>query len=132
MINASKMYSEVELTTDIMTASSHRLIELLFNKYMQKLELAKNFILNKDYISKSQSIQRAFEILQYLRNCLNYESTRSLELVKLLDSIYEYAQKQLLEADRTNEVACIEEARKIISEVKMGWEGIKNAEKAPA
>lgn len=128
MSNASKEYGEIELTTDIMTASSHRLIELLFNKFLQKIEVAKHSMQEKQFIKKSEAIQRAFDILQHLRLCLNHENPKSQELARLLDSIYAYAQSKLFEANMNNDVAYIEEARKVIVEVKTAWETMQQKE----
>lgn len=132
MVNASKAYSEIEITTDVMTASNHRLIELLFNKCLQRIEMAKHFMAEKEFIKKSESIQKAFNIIQHLRQCLNHDDPKTQEIARLLDSLYAYAQSKLFEANMKDNLTYIEEAKKIIVEIKSGWEGIKQEEKNPA
>lgn len=123
MIN-HKIYDEIELTSDVMSASNHRLIALLFNKYMQRIHHAELSMNEKHYEKKAREIVGALQILQYLRNCLDYRNDQSKELVVLLDSLYAYAQRNLTEANIHNDLSYLNEAKKVIEEVKAGWDGI--------
>jgi flagellar secretion chaperone FliS len=128
MSNTCNVYSEIELTTDVMTASNHRLISLLFDKCMRKMESAKHFIGNRNIEKKGECIQGALDILQYLRHCLNHQSEKSKDLAAQLDSIYTYAQRKLMDANMQNEVAYLNDAQKVIAEVQSGWDGMRDKE----
>ncbi len=126
MSNNYKLYSEIELSSEVMSASAHRLVQLLFNSCLQRIELAKNFMVEKNPKKKCESIEKAMDIVEYLRGCLNHQDQKSQELATLLDAIYAYAQKNLLEAHINDDAVYLEEAKKVIADVKSGWDGIEN------
>lgn len=124
MNTAFQTYNEIELSTDVMTASSHRLIQLLFNKCLQNMELAKIYIEKKDILKKCQSISKAMYIINYLRACLNFKDKTAYELSTLLDSIYKFIEKELLEANLRNDIDFLNRAINLLSTIKAGWDGI--------
>jgi|SRR5579883_702950 flagellar protein FliS len=124
MSNANDAYSEIEISTDVLTASSHRLIQLMFEKCAQHIELSKTYILVNDIPKKLHSISKAMDILEYLRMCLNHQDEKASELSSLLDSLYAYLQKNLVQANANNDIQCLDEAKKILTELKSGWDGI--------
>lgn len=124
MSNANEAYSEIELSTDVLTASSHRLIQLMFEKCAQHIELSKTFILVNDIPKKCHSISKALDIIEYLRLCLNHQDEKASELSALLDSLYAYLQKNLVQANVNNDIQYLDEAKKILTELKTAWDGI--------
>lgn len=124
MKNFGQAYSEIGIESDVMSASSHRLIQLLLDKCLQHIEVSKTYIMANDISSKSQSISKALAITEYLRLCLNHTDEEVKKLSELLDSLYSYMQKNLVQANMKNDVQCLEEAKKVIREVKEGWDGI--------
>ncbi len=117
-------YNDIELSTDVMTASSHRLIQILINKCLQNMELAKIYIEKKDVIKKCQSISKAMYIINYLRACLNFKDKTTYELSTLLDSIYKFIEKELLDANMYNDFDHLNQAISLLTTIKSGWDGI--------
>lgn len=124
MKRMNEAYNIIGVETDVMTASNHRLIQLLMDKCLQHIELSKMFIETKDVPSKSQSINKALDIIEYLRVCLNHNDERAKKLSSMLDGLYAYLQKNLLQANMNNDVSFLDEAKKILTTIKEGWDGI--------
>lgn len=124
MNNPFQVYSDIELSSDIMTASNHRLIQLLFEKCLQQIQMAKMHIMNKDLKQKHQAISRAMDIVTYLRSILNVTDQHTQELAKLLDTVYEAVGKGLLYATLNDDVDYLDHAYKLLTTVKSGWDGI--------
>lgn len=127
MINANKAYSDIEISTDVLTASSHRLIQLMLDKCAQHIELTKTYIMVNDISKKAHSISKALDIVEYLRLCLNHDDEKAKELSALLDSLYAYMQENLMQANVTNNIKFLDEAKKVLMEIKSGWDGISES-----
>lgn len=119
-----KEYEEIELNTEIMTASSHKLIQLLINKCMQEINTAQIHIENKDITKKLKSISKAMDIIGYLRMCLKFDDKNAHELALQLDAIYDYMERTLLQANIDNDVKLLNDAKRALVNIKEGWDGI--------
>ena len=124
-----EVYQDIELTTEVMNASEHRLIQMLMVKCLQKIRLAKTYITKENLKQKHKAINHAADIIAYLRTCLNFEDPTAIEMSKLLDSIYEYLAKSLLAATLKNDVQYLELAEKALANIKLGWDGIAEEDK---
>lgn len=120
----TELYSDIELTTEVMTASSHRLIQMLIDKCLQQVRLAKTFITEKDIHKKHKAISKAADIINYLRTCLNFDDEKARDLSNLLDSIYIFIEKSLLEASLKNDVWYLDQSETVLTILKSGWDGI--------
>jgi flagellar protein FliS len=125
MPNATKEYSQIGLTTEVSTASNHRLIQLMLDKCLQHIITAKVSLIEKDVAKKCQSISKAMDIIGYLRVCLNFKDKEAVQLSKLLDSIYEYLERTLLHANMYNDASLLDEAKSRLQDIKSGWDKIK-------
>lgn len=126
MSNSYQSYHDVGVSTEVMSASSHQLIQLMFDKCLSHIDLARNYMLSHDALKKRQSITKALDIVEYLRMCLNHKDEKSQELSSLLDSLYVYMQRNLLKANLSDDMVSLEEARKVLDNIKSGWDGIGN------
>lgn len=124
MNRLNQAYSEMELSSDVLSASSYRLIQLMLDKCLHHIELSKSCILSNDIPRKCISISKALDIAEYLRICLNHDDERTKELSRLLDSLYIYLQQNIVQANIHNDVQCLDEAKKILGEIKTGWDAI--------
>lgn len=124
MINSSEVYQDIGLSTDVMSASSHRLIQLLMDKCLYHIRNAKIFITQENISKKHFAISKAKDIVSYLRACLNVENADTQELTKLLDVVYAFIEKSLLNATLHNEVTYLEQSDQVLSTVKSGWDGM--------
>ena len=117
-------YAEISVTTDVMNATSHRLIQLLFEKCLLQMQLAKIHIQEGDVIKKCHAITKAMDIIGYLRMCLNQENKDTMELSKSLDLLYYFIERKLLDANIQNNADCLEQAKTVLASIKSGWDGI--------
>lgn len=124
MKNLGQAYNDVGIESDVMSASGHRLIQLMLDKCLQHIELSKMYILANDIPKKAQSLAKAQDITDYLRLCLNHEDERAKKLSGMLDALYVYLQQNLIQANIKNDVSSLDEAKKILSDIKEGWDGI--------
>lgn len=121
-----EQYRNIELSTEVMSASSHRLIQLLFEHVLQHIRLAKLSIANSDSKQKCKHLDRAHNICEYLRLCLIAEDKKTQELAELLTGIYIRCEKNFFYAALQNDVTFLDEATLMLTNVKEGWDGIQS------
>lgn len=124
MPTSTNTYLDIELSTEVESASSHRLIQLLIDKCMQHLLNAKNATIANDLKHKNYAITRANNIVGYLRACLNLENDTTKELATQLDELYAFMENRLLYATLKNQSEYLEQAEIVLSNIKAGWDGI--------
>ena len=118
------MYSDIELDTEVMGASPHRLVQMLIDKCLQRIQLAKTAIENKDIKQRHYAISKASETVDYLRLCLNFEDEKARELSQQLDNVYVILQTCLLHATLENNIAYLNTGIIVISNIKEAWDKI--------
>lgn len=123
-MNNVSQYRDIEIDTEVMTASPHRLIQMLVDKCLQQIQLAKMFILNKDIKQKHQVIAKANAIVDYLRLCLNVEDEKAQALSMQLSTLYTFLEKNLLYATLEHNIDYLDQAYLVLSNIKEGWDGI--------
>ena len=119
-----KEYSDIELSTEILTASGHRQIQLLIDKCLQHIQSAKQFIIEKQTAKKHEAIAKALNILTYMRSILNYQNTEAKVLSTLLAVIYASSEKNLAIANLKNDPSYLDHVQTALSGIKEGWDGI--------
>lgn len=117
-------YRDIELNTEIMTASKHRQIQMLFDKCFQQIYSAKIFLAENNVSKKLKSVANALDIIGYLRCCLNFTDPKALEMSNLLNSLYAYSEKKLVLGNLKNDPTFFDQALSVLSEIKTGWDGI--------
>lgn len=118
------IYNQIELESEVMSASRHRLVQLLLNKCLQQINLAKDHMSAKEVSGKNHCISRANEIVGYLRTTLNFEHEEARKLSELLDSLYARVEKNFFFATLENDEKYLNQAYVIMKSVKDGWDGI--------
>lgn len=121
-------YNDIQVETDVMSASNYRLIQLLMEKCLQHIAAAKIHMDSNDLMQKHTAIKKSLDILDYLRICLNFKEPKAHEISSQLDALYAYLEKNLVQANIDNNVTYLDEATQLLSTIKEGWDGI--AEKA--
>lgn len=117
-------YEDIQLTSEVMESSSHRLIQLLINRCLQHIRIAKQSIIEKNFDKKFQSISSAREIIEHLNSSLNFKDEKAQEIASLLQIVYNFIEKSLLQAAWKNDTEYLDEAEKVLSTIKSGWDGI--------
>lgn len=124
MKNATQAYRDVEVNSEVASASNHRLIQLLMEKCLEKMTEAENSITNNDVITRCKAISKVMDILGYLRACLSFKDEATTEMSNLLDSIYDFLERNMLMANMKNDVEYIQQCKRILKNVKSGWDSI--------
>jgi flagellar protein FliS len=108
--------------TDILTGDPKRLVILCYDGAIESLNLAKAKYLSEDYMAKGLAVQKALDIIDYLREILDFE--KGGEIAKLLDQIYNFMIRHILKSDRERNVNGFQEVIKMLEELKSAWEEI--------
>jgi flagellar protein FliS len=122
-MNGLQAYQRVNTQTSITDADPHKLIQLLYNGALERINMAKAKIQQKDYGAKAQLINKAIEIVGGLRSFLDFE--KGGELALRLESLYDYMERTMLEASAKNDIAKLDEVANLLRSVKEGWDGIR-------
>ncbi|MBJ6137377.1 flagellar export chaperone FliS [Marinobacter litoralis] len=122
-MNGLQAYQRVNAQTSITDADPHRLIQLLYNGAIDRINMAKAKLQAKDYYGKSQLINKAIEIVGGLRSFLDFE--KGGELASQLEALYDYMERTLLEASAKNDMAKLDEVISLLRSIKEGWDGIR-------
>lgn len=124
MKHQPKLYSDIELTSEVASASPHRLIQMLLDHALQQIRLAKMALNNKQAKEKFIYLNRARDICEYLRICLMANDQKSKDLVKLLTIIYSRCERNLVVAALKNDTSYLDDTHMMLSNIKEGWDGI--------
>ncbi|WP_457666125.1 flagellar export chaperone FliS [Thiolapillus sp.] len=120
--NAANHYSQVDTYTGVSGADSHRLVLMLLNGALSNIAVAKGSIERKDVVVKGESIGQAISIINGLRASLDLDLGG--ELAANLDSLYDYMERRLLEANLKSDESILAEVSSLLHEIKEGWMGI--------
>ncbi|WP_100639388.1 flagellar export chaperone FliS [Marinobacter salexigens] len=122
-MNGLQAYQRVNTQTSITDADPHRLIQLLYNGALERINMAKARMQAKDYEGKGNLISKAIEIIGGLRGFLDFE--KGGELAARLEGLYDYMERTLLEASAKNDMTKLDEVADLLRSIKDGWDGIR-------
>ena len=113
-------YARVGVETSVNAASAHKLIELLFDGFMDAIVLARGAMRAKQIETKGKAIGRAGRIVEEgLKAGLNLEAGG--RLAADLDSLYAYIGLRLLQANLRNDGAALDECVRLIAPLRDAW-----------
>ncbi len=119
---ALNRYRSVGTQSAVEGASPHRLIAMLMDAAMAKLATALGHMRRGEIGPKGESIGAAISIIGGLQSSLNRDLGG--EIAENLDHLYDYMQERLLEATRRNDPVPLEEVRRLLGQIKDGWDRI--------
>jgi len=108
------------------TASVAELVVLLYRRAVQVLEEAEEAIRTRDVPRAHARLVYAQEIVSELMASLNLEVG---ELAHQLWSIYDYAQRRLIEANVRKDAAVVAEVRGLLASLLEAWEQVAAQER---
>ena len=120
--NSVSQYSSVNSYTGVTDANPHQLVQMLLDGALGKLSAVKGLIERNDTAKKGQVIGQAISIIGGLRSSLDME--KGGEIATNLDNVYEYMERQLVQANLNNDVAIVIEVVTLLREIKLAWESI--------
>lgn len=122
-LSGASAYANTSATTGVENADPHRLIQMLIDGAIEKINRAKFFLNNKKIEEKGQHISWAISIISGLRGSLNLE--QGGEVAANLDALYDFCCTTLVEANVHNDEEKLNAVLNVMKEVKEGWDGIR-------
>ena len=120
MVNAAEQYRRQQ----ILNAPSEQLTLMLYNGCLKFIDDGKAALEEKNYEEANNFLQKAQRIISEFRLTLNMDYEISHQLFPLYNYIYD----RLVEGNIKSDLAQIDEARGIISELRDAWvEAMKKA-----
>lgn len=119
MVNAAEAYRQQR----ILNAPPEHLTLMLYNGCLKFIDDGIEALGKKDYESANNLLQRAQRIISEFRLTLNFDYEISHQLLPLYNYIYD----RLVEGNIKSDLAQIEEAKGIITELRDAWvQAMKN------
>lgn len=122
MQNGIFEYRKVGVQTGVENASPHKLIQMLLDGAIEKVQLARGYMERGEIARKGETVSWAMAIVDGLRSSL--DMSRGGDVAANLDALYDYMLRRLAEANLTNDVSMLDEVVKLLGEIREGWNGI--------
>lgn len=120
MLNA---YGQVQVDTNVETASPHKLIALLFDGALVAIANARRYMDQGDIAARGAAISKTIAIIQEgLRASISLEAGG--EVAQNLDSLYEYMTYRLLQANLKSDAEALAEVDVLLRDIKGAWDEI--------
>ncbi len=110
----------------VQTSSPAKLVVMLYEGAIRFLKQSITAIQARDLNLKRQSIDRAVAVVQHLQSTL--DMAQGKEVAVDLDRLYTYITTRILDGSGKLEVAPLEEAIKLLTELLSGWEQVAKKE----
>lgn len=118
----ARQYAEVHTSSNLGEESPHRLIQMLMEGFLARVNSAKGAISHGDMESKSMYISKAIGIVGGLNEALDLE--QGGEIAINLRQLYDYINFRLLEASSENSEQILNEVNGLMKDVKEAWDAI--------
>jgi flagellar protein FliS len=119
---AMQQYQQIETKSEIEGASPHRLIQLMMNRVLAKIAMARGYMDRENVSEKGAAIGSAISIVDGLRVSLNHKT--DARLAGNFDALYDYMNRRLLEANLKNDPGILIEVSDLMREIKEAWDSI--------
>ena len=120
----AQAYRQVSVETSVGSASPYRLVEMLFDGYMEALTQAKGAMQLKQIEVKGKAIGRAARIVdEGLKAGLNLKDGG--RLAADLRDLYEYVSMRLVLANVRNDLSILDECVRLIEPLRQAWKDIR-------
>jgi flagellar protein FliS len=108
--------------TQVQSRTPLELVVMLYDGALQSLWTARGAIERRDIPARRDALSRAMAIISELQSTLNLEQGGSVAAT--LDQLYSYATRRLLEATMKNDVAPVDEVRRLLETLRDAWRTI--------
>ncbi len=115
-------YQQIGIKSEVEAASPHRLIQLMMERILAKIAMARGYLDRKNISEKGAAIGSAISIIDGLRVSLNHKP--DARLAKNFDALYDYMTRRLLEANLKNDPRILIEVSDLMREIKEAWDAI--------
>ncbi len=122
---ALAQYKKIDHESAIEGAAPHRLIQMLMQGGIERLQQSRHAFEAGNIEQKGVMLGKAISIIGGLQASLDHD--QGGEVATNLDSLYDYMQRRLLEANINNDMEKIEEVSGLLATVKSSWDAIDPA-----
>ena len=119
---ALRQYQQINTQHDVETASSYRLIQLLMERVLTKLAVARGHMERGAMAEKGKHIGDAISIINGLQASLNHKPDS--QLAGNFDALYDYMIRRLLQANLSNDSQLLDEVSGLMRELREAWDAI--------
>lgn len=118
----ARQYADIHSSSSLGEESPHRLIQMLMEGLLARINSAKGAMAHGDLVGKSNYISNAISIVGGLNEALDLE--QGGELAANLRQLYDYMSSRLLEASRENSQEKLDEVASLMKSIKEAWDAI--------
>lgn len=119
---AAMAYEQVSIRSEIDDASPHRLIQLMMERALAKIGIARSQMVEGKVAEKGANISDAISIINGLQASLNHKANERMS--ENFDALYAYMMRRLLEANLKNDECILGEVAALLRELKEAWDAI--------
>ena len=119
---AAREYQQIGVSSEVEKATPHRLIQLLMERALTKIAMARGHMERESVAEKGAHIGDAIDIICGLQASLNHQP--DAKIAGNFDALYEYMMKRLTEANFKNDPAMLDEVSGLMRELKEAWDAI--------
>ena len=117
-------YQKVAMHSEVEQASPHRLIQMLLDGAIERVNVIKGAITQNNLAMKSDYVKKLSAIIGGLQSSLDMSQG---EISENLRDLYIYMQQELLLAHSENSIERLDNILEILKTIKSGWDGISPA-----
>ena len=121
---AMSAYSNTQVHSGVMDASPPKLTAMLLGGAVDRINAARGAIEKGDVARRGEMLGKTISILAQLQADL--DMSPGGEIAQNLEALYDYMIRCLVDANRENDAKKLDEVQALLSEVKAGWDGIKD------
>ncbi|MBT8077593.1 MAG: flagellar export chaperone FliS [Gammaproteobacteria bacterium] len=121
-LTAVNEYQKMNTQHEIAAASPHRLVQLMMERALTKIGIAKRQMERQAVVEKGKHIGDAIGIICGLQASLNHKPDASL--AGNFDALYDYMTRRLLEANLRDDPSILAEVTSLLRELKEAWDAI--------
>lgn len=119
---AAAQYRKLDTHGNIEDASPHRLIQLMMERVLAKIGIARGHMERNEIGDKGRNIGDAIEIINGLQASLNHKADAKMS--ENFDALYDYMMRRLLEANLRDDTEILDEVAGLMQELKEAWDTI--------
>jgi len=112
-------YKKVNIDSNILASDPHKIIVMMFDGVLQSISQAKGAIERKDLALKSTTMTKSINILNALRNSLDF--TSEPEISQRFDDLYAYCIDRLTDISLSLEPEGIDEITSLLKPLRDAW-----------
>jgi flagellar protein FliS len=123
---AIQQYKRIDTHSRIEDASPHRIIQLLMERTLSKIGLARTHMQEGSVEQKGNNITDAISIINGLQASLNHKADKRMS--ENFDALYAYMMRRLLQANLLNDTSILDEVSGLLRELKEAWDAISDGQ----